>query len=142
MGVSGFRHLSRILAMQTIFSYEFHGGDPEALLAYNTKEFGGTIVDSHFASELVRGILDHRTEIRKLIQEKAPERPVENISPVDRAVLELGIYELLYSKDVPPVVAINEAIELAKEYGSESSPKFVNGVLSSLMKQYGKSQSV
>jgi N utilization substance protein B len=81
---------------------------------------------------LLQKIINHRDEIQKTIEKYAPEWPWEKIAPVDRAILELSVAELLYDKEIPALVAINEGIELAKEYGTESSSKFVNGVLSSL----------
>lgn len=132
------RHLSRVLVLQTLFAYEFHGGDPEALLQYIAQEIEGkndSVEGSlAFAYELLNGVLRYIPEIRDLISKNAPQWPVEKIAPIDRAALEIGIFELLHSKDVPDVVAIDEAIELAKSFGNESSPKFVNGVLNAILK--------
>ena len=130
--MASFRHLSRIVTMQTLFTYEFHGGDLQQVLDYTMQEFGGK-ADKHFVTELLDGVMKHKQELQKIITEKAPEWPFDKIAPIDRAILEIGAYEILFSKEVPAVVAINEAIELAKQYGSENSAKFVNGVLSSVM---------
>lgn len=130
--MSSFRHLSRTVAMQALFMYEFHGGELESVIKYTLQEFGGK-ADPKFVSELLDGVVAHKDELLRIIAEKAPEWPVEKIAPIDRAILEIAGFEILFSKDVPPVVAINEAVELAKQYGSDNSAKFVNGVLSSIM---------
>ena len=134
--------------LQTLFAYELHTSgramDPEALLEYISREFGDRehysdrehhpdeISDLSFAYELLNGVLHYLEESRKLIEKNAPQWPVNKIAPLDRGILEIGIYEMNHAKDVPPVVAINEAIELAKAFGNENSPKFVNGVLNAI----------
>lgn len=128
------RHASREITMQTLFAYEFHGGDPETILKYAAGEFEGKISDLSFALELLKGVLKHREEIHGLIKKYAPEWPLDKIAPIDRAVLEIGLFEILHSRDVPGVVAIDEAIELAKTFGSDASQKFVNGVLNAVFK--------
>ncbi len=125
------RHLLRTLVIQTVFAWEFRGGDPEALFSYNLVN-GGGMDDSSFALQLLQKIVKNHKKIQKTIQKYAPEWPMDKIAPIDRAVLELSIAEMLYDDSIPALVAINEGIELAKEYGNESSSKFVNGVLSSL----------
>lgn len=127
------RHLSRVLVLQTLFAHETHGGDPEALLEYVAREFGGKISDLSFAYELLNGVTRNLEESRKLIEKYAPDWPIEKIAPLDRAILELAVFEMLHSKDVPQVVAIDEAIELAKTFGNENSKKFVNGVLNAIL---------
>lgn len=130
------RHLLRILVMQTLFADEFSASakqTPRDFLNHLMQESQHKVDDPRFAYELLDGVLEHLSEIRKVIAEKAPEWPIEKISPVDRAILEIGVYEILFSKDVPPVVAINEAIEIAKSYGGENASKFINGVLSSVL---------
>jgi N utilization substance protein B len=138
--MASYRHLARIAVMQTIFAHEFRGGEPESILTYNLKEYGQKLKDAAFATELLNGVLLMQKEIGVIIQQEAPEWPIDKIAPVDRAILELGIYEILYSKDVPPIVAINEAIEIAKSFGDTNSPKFINGVLSTVMHKYGKEE--
>lgn len=120
--------------MQTLFAYEFHGGDSKSLLKYVAEEFEGKMLDLRFACELLNGVLKHRKAIRDLIVKYAPEWPVDRIAPIDRAILEIGIFEMMYCKDVPKVVAIDEAIELAKTFGNEASQKFINGVLNAIFK--------
>ena len=133
------RHLGRVIVLQTLFAYEFPPStssgqvqDPEAILEYVSREFEGKISDLSFAYELLNGVLRHLEESRKLIEKNAPQWPVDKIAPLDRGILEIGIYEMNHAKDVPPVVAINEAIELAKAFGNENSQKFVNGVLNAI----------
>lgn len=135
--MASYRHLARIAVMQTIFAYEFRPGvDADFMLKYNTGEFSDKLKDLSFAENLLKGIIEKRGEILKIIQTEAPEWPVDRIAPVDRAILEIGIYEILFSGDVPPIVAINEAVEIAKSYGDTNAPKFVNGVLSTVMHKY------
>lgn len=143
--MSSSRHLSRVIVLQTLFAYEFYVSassaqtrDPEMILEYISREFEGKISDLSFAYELLNGVLKHLDKIRSFIKKYAPEWPIEKIAGIDRAILEIGAYEILYSKDVPAVVAIDEAIELAKSFGNESSSKFVNGVLNTLLKNIEK----
>jgi N utilization substance protein B len=134
--MASYRHLGRIAVMQTLFAYEFRQGKIEPDLEANCREFGDKLKDLTFAQELLEGVLSKREEILKMIATEAPEWPIDRIAPVDRVVLEIGAYELLYSKDVPAVVAINEAIEVAKVFGDLNSGKFINGVLSTIMEKY------
>lgn len=123
--------------MQTIFAYEFREDvNVEELLNHCAKEFSEKLKDVTFAQKILNGVIENKEEIFKVMQSEAPEWPVERIAPVDRAILEIGIYEILFSDDVPPIVAINEGVELAKSYGDMNSAKFVNGVLSSVMHKH------
>jgi N utilization substance protein B len=123
--------------MQALFAYEFREGvDPDSMLKHCTEEFSDKLKDTEFAENLLVGVLANKDEIYKVMQKEAPEWPVERIAPVDRAILEIGIYEIMYSEDVPPIVAINEGIEIAKSYGDMNSAKFINGVLSSVMHKH------
>ncbi|MBI2484099.1 transcription antitermination factor NusB [Candidatus Uhrbacteria bacterium] len=131
------RYLSRSLAVQTLYEWDFHSYDREKasdLLTYNFQEFAPEFNDDGFARHLVGGVLDHHEEIDAFIVKYAPEWPLAQITSIDRNILRLGIYEMVYDEDIPARVAINEAIELAKAYGGPSSSKFVNGVLGSLYK--------
>jgi len=120
--------------MQTIFAYEFRTDvDIDFTFDYCTAEFADKLKDVSFAKDLVKGIVKHKEEIAEIMQKHAPEWPIERIAPIDRAILEIGIYEIKYSGDVPPIVAINEAVEIAKSYGDMNSAKFINGVLSAVM---------
>jgi len=131
------RHLSRTLAMQTLYQWDFTGRDnkqiPE-ILKYNKKEFAPDFEDEGFSKDIIDSVLKKQKEIDKLITKYAPEWPLEQITVVDRNVLRIGVYELKYDQNIPSKVAINEAIELAKTFGGESSGKFVNGVLGSIYK--------
>lgn len=132
--MASYRHLARQCVMQTIFAVEFRGGQPEEILDSLLDEFADKIDDRSFAHETLKGVLEKKDAILDTIKVYAPEWPVEKIAPIDRSILEIGIYEIVYSQDIPPVVAINESVEMAKEFGDNSSPKFINGVLSNVMK--------
>jgi len=128
--------------MQTLFAYEFRKGvDAEEMLDHCTSEFSEKLKDTAFAQSILEGVLKHKEEIDRIMQEQAPEWPIERIAPVDRAILAIGISEIMFSKDVPPIVAINEGVEIAKSYGDMNSAKFINGVLSSVMHKYKPDQS-
>jgi N utilization substance protein B len=137
------RHLSRSIAMQSLYEWDFRGQDNNVLpdlIVQNTKEFGPGMEDDTFIKNLVNGVISHIQKIDQIIEKAAPEWPIDQIAMVDRNVLRLGIYELLFGdyKEVPPKVAINEAIELAKSFGGESSGKFVNGVLGTIYREIGE----
>ncbi len=104
------------------------------MLDYNFQEFAPEFNDDGFSRHLVEGVLKHQEEIDAYIIKYAPEWPLEQITTVDRNILRLGIYEMVFDIDIPARVAINEAIEIAKAYGGPSSSKFINGVLGSLYK--------
>ena len=134
------RHLSRSIAMQSLYEWDFSGKKPEILskiVEKNIKEYGPGLADTSFVWQLINGVQKHLLQIDKIIEKAAPEWPIDQITIVDRNVLRIGLYELLYSKkeEVPPKVAINEAIELAKTFGGESSGKFINGVLGTVFKE-------
>ena len=130
------RHLGRIVALQTLYEYEFRlqAGDTfvdaDEVLTRNLERYETAIDDTDFVKDLVTGVVQEQPGLDAKIQPIAPEWPIEQISRIDRTVLRLGLYELLFRGDkVPPKVAINEAVELAKAFGSDNSSKFVNGVL-------------
>jgi len=132
------RHLARTIALQTLYQWDFNGKPHDqlpAMLAHNFHEFAPDFDDSGFAQQLVAGVTANRAAIDQEIVGHAPEWPLEQITNVDRNVLRIGIYELKYDNDIPAKVAINEAIELAKTFGGESSGKFVNGVLGTIYKE-------
>lgn len=134
------RHLSRSIVIQSLYEWDFKNYN-DALLPEiaerNIKEFGQNLKDTEFIKSLINGILNHRKEIDKIIEKAAPLWPINQIDRIDRNVLRLGLYELLYGNkdEVPPKVAINEAIELAKNFGGENSGKFVNGVLGTIFRE-------
>lgn len=131
--------------MQSLFEWDFRGQKIETLpesLAHNVKEFAPDFDDGGFARELLKQILRNLPEVDALIARYAPEWPIEQITPVDRNVLRIGIYELRFSQDIPSKVAINEAIELAKTFGGESSGRFVNGVLGAIYRDMARSHQM
>ncbi len=138
------RHLARSIVMQSLFEWDFQGKDMKMLneiVERNKKEFGPGLDEEYpFVDRLIKGTIDSLPKIDKIIEKAAPEWPIEQITAVDRAVLRLGLYELLFGsrEEVPPKVAINEAIELAKSFGGESSGKFVNGVLGTVYREIGE----
>lgn len=138
------RHLSRTLALQSLFEWDFHQqkGDLHKILNENKKEFAPNFEDQNFSLGLIDNITKNLANIDKIILKYAPEWPLAQITITDRNVLRIGIYELCFNKEIPPKVAINEAIELAKTFGGASSGKFVNGVLGSIFKDQQKNVSV
>ena len=135
------RHLSRSIVMQSLYEWDFWGardnGKLKEIIDRNVSEFAPGIPEVDFIFALANSVLEHKGDIDVIIEKCAPEWPLEQITIVDRNVLRLGIAELLYGdkKEVPPKVAINEAIELAKTFGGESSGRFINGVLGTIYKE-------
>lgn len=134
------RHLSRSIVIQSLYEWDFTGQKPEKLkkiIERNIKEFGPGLEDQTFVWQLVNGVVENLSKVDRIIERAAPEWPIRQIDIVDRNVLRIGLYELLFGKkeEVPPKVAINEAIELAKTFGGESSGKFINGVLGTVYKE-------
>ncbi|MCI0479283.1 transcription antitermination factor NusB [Candidatus Uhrbacteria bacterium] len=125
------RHLARAVALQTLYEWDFHRGEKDAddIIERDLEEFASELDEKDFARSVVAGVLSHRQDIDATITRFAPDWPLEKITTVDRNVLRIGTFELMYDDDIPSKVAINEAIELAKTFGGESSGKFVNGVL-------------
>lgn len=137
------RHLSRSIVLQSLFEWDFTSRDisqTEEVLARNVNEFAPGLNDMTFMSALQKNILAKKPELDLIIEKAAPQWPIDRISIVDRNVLRIGLYELLFGdrSEVPPKVAINEAIELAKTFGGENSGKFVNGVLGAVYKEIGE----
>lgn len=134
------RHLGRTIALQSLFEWDFYSGqnDIAPILERNINEFGPTPEDIEFTRTLVRQLFEYMPELNKLIATFAPDWPLEQITTVDRNVLRIGIYELKFDQTIPPKVAINESIELAKTFGGESSGRFVNGVLGSIYREMEK----
>jgi len=139
------RHLSRSIAMQSLYEWDFYDQKENVLdviTERNIKDFGPGLEDTNFTRSLVKGVIDHLAELDKIIEKAAPEWPILKIPIIDRNVLRIGLYELLYSnkEEVPPKVAINEAIELVKTFGGPTSGKFINGVLGTIYKQLDSEQ--
>ncbi len=130
------RHLGRIVALQTLYEFEFRTQAEDSnvsldeILSRNLARYESAIDDIEFVKDLTQGVVAAVADLDSKIQPIAPEWPIEQIARIDRGILRLGLYELLHRSDkVPPKVVINEAVELAKAFGSDNSSKFVNGVL-------------
>jgi transcription antitermination protein NusB len=142
------RHLSRSIVLQTLFEIDFNGilggknnnKDIDIVLARNTEEFAPGMGDFSFVKNLLHSIIEKRDDIDTIIEKAAPEWPIDKISIIDRNILRIGLFELLFAdrKEVPAKVAINEAIELAKTFGGDASSKFVNGVLGAVYREIGE----
>lgn len=143
------RHLGRIIALQTLYELEFRlgCGDEAVTLAdvldRNLERFEGTVEDTDFVRALSTGVNEKQAELDATLGPIAPDWPIEQIARIDRNILRIAIYELQNSADtVPPKVVINEAVELAKSFGSDNSSRFVNGVLGTAYRaQYGDDRS-
>lgn len=146
------RHLSRIVAFQTMYEWDFlqrncaedlapttemHEG-MVPILDRNYNEFAGSIESREFIDNLVWGVMDNAEKIDSILRPAAPEWPIDQIALVDLIILRMGIYELLFTSEVPPKVAINEAVELAKAFGGENSSRFINGVLGTIFRASDK----
>jgi len=132
-----YRHLSRSIAMQSLYERDFRklsNEELEKVVEGNIKEFGPGMEDTDFSKKIVTGVIKHLQKIDKVIEKSAPKFSLQQINIVDRNILRIGVYELLFAnrEEVPPKVAINEAVELAKNFSGEASRKFVNGVLGTI----------
>ncbi|MBU0625411.1 transcription antitermination factor NusB [Patescibacteria group bacterium] len=131
------RHLARTISMQTLYQWDFNGRPTAKISDFinsNLKDFAPDFDDKGFISELINNVINRVEEIDAIIVKYAPDWPIEQITNVDRNILRIGVYELKFSDIVPSKVAINEAIELAKTFGGDSSGRFVNGVLGAIYK--------
>lgn len=137
------RHLSRSIVLQSLFEWDLNTLEKKLVhevLERNVAEFAPNKTDMPFMSKLLDGVMAKQPELDLVIEKAAPEWPIDRISPVDRNILRLGLYELLFADrgEVPAKVAINEAIELAKQFGGDNSSRFVNGVLGAVYKEIGE----
>lgn len=137
------RHLSRSIVLQSLFEWDLNALEKKAVhevLERNVSEFAPNKTDKPFMDKLLDGVMAKRPELDLVIEKAAPDWPIDRIAPVDRNILRLGLYELLFAdrSEVPAKVAINEAIELAKQFGGENSSRFVNGVLGAVYKEIGE----
>ena len=142
------RHLGRIVVLQTLYEYEFRSQAQDSnvslveIVARNLSRYEDTIGDKQFVQDLLNGIIEKQVELDSKLQPMAPEWSISQIARIDRNVLRMGLFELLYMKEtVPPKVAINEAVELAKAFGSDNSSKFINGVLGTAYKLFVEEQN-
>lgn len=135
------RHLGRIIALQTLYEQDFRQECQDAslnleeVLKRNIERYSAMVDDRQFIVDLVHGVDNKRNELDTILQPVAPEWPIDQIARMDRVVLRIGAYELLFGSDVPPKVVINEAVELAKGFGGDNSSKFINGVLGTVLRQ-------
>lgn len=137
------RHLSRTIVLQSLYEWDFGNKKEDEIsdiFRRNAQEFASNMSDAPFMERLLHGVIAKKKELDNIIEKAAPDWPIDKISVMDRNILRLGLYELLFSdrKEVPAKVAINEAIELAKNFGGETSGKFVNGVLGAVYKEIGE----
>jgi transcription antitermination protein NusB len=141
------RHLARTLAMQSLFQWDFRGktGNLDSMLKSNFENFAPDFDDGGFSSRLTKGVRDNLEKVDSYIIKYATEWPLDQITTVDRNILRIGVFELALDQEIPEKVAINEAIEIAKTFGGESSGKFVNGVLGAIyndMVKEGKTKQI
>jgi len=139
------RHLVRTIVLQSLFEWDFYNKKVNLvdILERNMKRFGEDVDEPEFAWRIIKGIIEHLNEIDEVIKKAAPDWPLNQIALVDRNVLRIGLYELMYAdkKEVPPKVAINEAIEMVKNFGGINSPKFINGVLGAVYREMQKQKT-
>jgi transcription antitermination protein NusB len=133
------RHLIRTVVLQSLYEWDFYHQthDITEILERNMNEFAPGVDEPEFGWKILQGIAAHLGEIDAVIKRAAPEWPIDKIAVIDRNILRIGLYELLYADpgEVPPKVAINEAIELAKNYGGPNAARFVNGVLGTVYRE-------
>ena len=135
------RHLGRIIALQTLYEEDFRLGESDPsfdlheVLGRNVGRYEGTVDDKAFIERIVQGVSQRSDELDAALQPIAPEWPIQQIARIDRVILRMGLYELTYEPATPPKVVINEAVELAKAFGSDNSSKFINGVLGTAYRQ-------
>ena len=135
------RHPARRLALQTLFESDFQGPhlDPRASWERGVHRAGLSETAGRFAWELVDGVIAHRPQLDAEIARLAPEWPVSQLAPIDRNILRIALFELRHQPDTPAAAVIDEAVELAKDFGGDASPKFVNGVLASAVRDQSPS---
>lgn len=137
------RHLARIIALQTLYEYDFRTNlgipdlktDLQEIIDRNLEVYKESLEESDFTIDLIEGTQKNLKKIDGLIAPAAPEWPIDQIAKVDKSILRLAVYELMIKREVPPKVAINEAVELAKSFGGDNSSKFINGVLGTIYRQ-------
>lgn len=140
--MSANRHLGRIIALQTLYEQDFRREcddkslDLDDVLRRNVSRYQDMVDDQQFIEDLVNGVDAKQSELDTILQTVASKWPIDQIARMDRIVLRLGAYELLFGKGVPPKVVINEAVELAKAFGGENSSKFVNGALGAVFREH------
>lgn len=139
--MSANRHLGRVITLQTLYEFTFReecndkSADLNKVLKRNIGRYKAELDDKSFVEKLAKGVVKDSAKLDEILQPIASDWPLEQISKIDLCVLRMGAYELINNHDVPPKVAINEAVELAKSFGGDNSSKFINGVLGTLIKQ-------
>jgi N utilization substance protein B len=126
------RRRARVIALQVLYELDATSHDPDVVLHHRLEDAAAPESVRHYAGQLVWGVRAHQASVDEQIAAAAPAWPLEQMARVDKSILRLAIFEMMYAPDVPPRVAINEAVELAKTFGHETSPRFVNGVLGSI----------
>lgn len=133
------RHLARSIVLQSLYEWDFYDRKPDLtkIIERNLKEFGPGMDEPEFVWRIAKGVIEKFDYLNNIIEKAAPEWPLRQIAIIDRNALRIGLYELLFAdpNEIPAKVAINEAIELAKNYGGPNSGKFINGVLGTVYKQ-------
>lgn len=132
------RHLGRIVALQSLYEYDFREDDGRNLDEISKRNFGqydDVIDDEGFVFDLIKLVDNKQKEVDDVIRPAAPEWPIEQIARIDKIILRIAVAELLHTEDTPPKVIINEAVELGKRFGSDSSSKFINGVLGTVYRE-------
>jgi len=132
------RHLSRVITMQTLYEWDFRPKSDMAEIKKRNIDNYQEDADQEYIDLTIKGVQKKQKEIDKQIAQAAPEWPLEQIASIDKTILRISIYEILYSNDVPPKVAINEAVELGKTFGGQNSSKFINGVLGTVYRSSSK----
>lgn len=132
MAVKGKRHKGRMIALQSLFELDTVGHPTKGSVDHLAETLDASESVRLFATELAQGVVEHWDEIDEIIRKTAPAFPLDQIAAIDRNILRVAVYEIVIDNKVPMRAAINEAIELAKEYGGENSPRFINGVLGSV----------
>jgi len=126
------RRRARRVTLETLYEYDIAQHPPGEILQYRLQDQPLESAGVEFASQLIWGVIEHQEDMDKLISRYAPEWPLEQMAVIDRNILRIAIFEFLVDGETPVKVAINEAVELAKTYGSDSAPRFINGVLGTL----------
>ncbi len=141
------RHLGRIIVLQTLYEQDFRlssndtSFDIDEVMERNIDRYQKMVDDIDFIKRLVKGVGSKEEELNSTLKPIAPDWPIDQIARMDRVILHIGLYELLYEKETPPKVVINEAVELAKSFGGENSSKFINGVLGTALKNIEDKQA-
>lgn len=138
----GLRHRARIAALQALFELEFAANQPDSILERTLQETGLLGEAAEFSRTLVQGVIGQKQVLDQVIGHYAPTFPVDQLAPMDHNILRLALFEITAQKSTPPKVAVNEAVELAKEFGAETSPRFINGVLGSFMADIEKQRNI